>query len=84
MIYRLIILSSAERDIRKLPREIQARVTVRIEALKTNPRPHDVKKLEASDEYRIRVGDYRVVYTIDDDIVTITIVRVGHRREVYR
>ena len=84
MIYRLIILPSAERDIRKLPQEIQVRVTAHVTALKTNPRPRGVKKLEGSHEYRIRVGDYRVIYTIDDDIVTVTIVRVGHRRDIYR
>ncbi len=84
MIYRVIVLSSVRRDIKRLPREVQALVTAHITALGTNPRPHGVKKLAGRGEYRIRVGDYRITYTIDEDIVTVTVVRVGHRSDVYR
>ncbi|WP_414625276.1 type II toxin-antitoxin system RelE family toxin [Calothrix sp. CCY 0018] len=48
------------------------------------PRPNEVKKLQDDDLYRIRVGDYRIVYQIDDDIVLVSVVKVKHRREVYR
>lgn len=84
MKYRLIIAPSAQREIKKLPFEIREHIGARITALRDNPRPPDYKKLKGSDEYRIRVGDYRVIYTIQDDIVTVTITRAAHRREVYR
>ncbi len=84
MIYRVIVLSSAQREVKRLPREVQALITAHITALGTNPRPHGVKKLVGRDEYRIRVGDYRIIYTVDDDIVTVTVIRVGHRSDVYR
>ena len=84
MIYRVIVLPSAQREIQKLSREIQARIVARITQLENDPRPHGAIKLVAFDEYRIRVGNYRIIYTIDDTIVTVTVVHVGHRRDVYR
>jgi mRNA interferase RelE/StbE len=82
--YRVVITSSAEREIQKLPREIQGRIDKAISTLETNPRPQRAKKLQGRDEYRIRAGDYRILYSINDEIVTITVVQVGHRRDVYR
>lgn len=68
-----------------LQREMQKRVNDRVKALADDPRPPGVEKLEGfSDAYRIRVGVYRVVYTVDDAREIITVVRVGHRRDVYR
>ncbi len=83
--YTLLIKRSAERDLRKLPRPIFRRVNEKILALRGVPQPHGARKLVGALEgWRIRVGDYRVLYQIDDDAQTVTVVRVKHRREVYR
>jgi mRNA interferase RelE/StbE len=83
--YRIEITGAALRVIGHLARPQRERIRRAIDALGENPRPAGVKKLSGrSDEYRIRVGDYRVVYTIRDDILLVLVVRVAHRREVYR
>ena len=83
--YALFIKRSAERDLRKLSQVILWRVNEKILALRHNPRPPGVRKLVGALEgWRIRVGDYRILYQIDDGAQTVTIVRVKHRREVYR
>ena len=83
--YALFIRRSAERDLRKLSQVILWRVNEKILALCHNPRPPGVRKLVGALEgWRLRVGDYRILYQVDDDAQTVTIVRVKHRREVYR
>jgi mRNA interferase RelE/StbE len=82
--YRVVIQRSAEKEIAKLPQAIRQRVVDAILSLESDPRPHGSQKLAGEDAYRIREGDYRVVYSIEDEIVTVTIVRVGHRSDVYR
>ena len=83
--YALLIKRSAERDLRRLPSVLFERVNERILSLRDDPRPHGVRKLvEALEGWRIRVGDHRILYQIDDDAQTVTIVRVKHRREAYR
>lgn len=67
----------------RLPATIHTRLSKRILTLEENPRPRGIKKLSGRDEYRLRVGDYRILYTIDDENHTVTIIAVGHRREVY-
>lgn len=68
-----------------LPREMQKRVNQKVKGLAEDPRPPGVEKLETfKDAYRIRVGDYRVVYRVDDASAIITVVRVGHRRNIYQ
>ena len=84
MPYRIEIKRSAVKEIRKLPDSVLPRVMRTIEGLKENPRPAGARKLSGGEEYRVRVGDYRVVYTIAEEVVTVYIVRVRHRREVYR
>jgi mRNA interferase RelE/StbE len=75
---------SAARELRKLPREAVLRILQAVEPLATEPYPHGVRKLVGSEHtYRIRVGDYRVVYNVVSSALIIQIVRVGHRREVY-
>jgi mRNA interferase RelE/StbE len=73
-----------DREIEALPREAQARVVKAVRALADNPRPRGCKKLKGRDAYRIRVGDYRVVYEIHDDVLIVLVVRVAHRREAYK
>lgn len=83
--YRIVFKPSAERAFLALPRDAQKRLDKRILALQDNPRPPGVKALAGeSGVYRLRVGDYRVLYEVLDDQVLVFVVAVGHRREVYR
>lgn len=82
--YEIRIRRSAEKEIRDLPRDVRLRVVNRISSLASDPRPKGCEKLAAADGYRIRVGAYRVVYTIEDRVLLVEIVRVAHRRDVYR
>lgn len=83
--YRIEFARSAERDLRKIDRQLVPRIISAIDGLTADPRPAGVKKLVGADRtYRIRVGDYRVVYTIDDTVFIVSIDRIRHRREVYR
>ncbi len=84
MAYRIEVTPGALKDLQSLPLREQQRVADRIEALAETPRPQDCKKLKGKDSfYRIRVGDYRVVYQIEDEVLFILIVRIGDRREIY-
>lgn len=83
--YTLHLTSSAEKDLRKLPRPILERLHAKILSLRADPRPHGAIRLSGDLEgWRVRVGDYRIIYQIDDAAQTVTITRVRHRREVYR
>jgi mRNA interferase RelE/StbE len=70
--------------IRKMHPQIARRVMAAIEALAEDPRPSDATALKGQDAFRIRVADYRVVYTINDSELTVVVIRAGHRREIYR
>jgi len=82
--YRVEIKPSAERDLDRLALTLFQRVTSRIAALSEDPRPRGSQNLSGVAAYRLRVGDQRVVYEIDDRARTIAVTRVRHRREVYR
>lgn len=82
--YSLVLKRSAERELRKVPKEDLRRITDRIRELANNPRPIGSEKLSGQDRYRIRQGDYRIVYAVDDASRVVEVVKVGHRREVYR
>jgi len=82
--YKIEIKKSAAKEISKLPRVALKRILERIEALGEEPRPKGCKKLSADEKYRIRVGVYRVLYSIDDDRLIIFVVKAGHRKEIYR
>ena len=85
MAHAIEFAPSARRELRKLPREVQLKLNERIDSLSSDPRPRGSKKLRGSDElWRIRVGDYRVVYEVRDKILVVLVLRVAHRREVYR
>ena len=84
-VYRLELTPAAARELRKLAPDVRRRVSRKIDALAANPRPSGVEKLEAEhDLYRVRVGDYRIIYTIEDDIVLVVVVKIGNRRDVYK
>jgi len=85
MRYRVEYTSSALRELGSLAGHLQQRIEERVLALAENPYPPGTKKLTGlSDHYRLRVGDYRVIYRVHTEILTVVIVRVRHRREAYR
>jgi len=83
-VYRLEISQTAHRQVRKLPASTRERINKAITGLGENPRPYGTRKLTAGEGYRIRVGDYRVLYKVDDEAGTVTIYRVMGREDVYR
>lgn len=84
MTYAVQVLPVATRAIRRLPPEAQRRVQAMIELLSENARPPSAQKLTARPEWRVRSGDYRVLYRIEDAVLTVIIVEAAHRREIYR
>ncbi|MFH1738485.1 MAG: type II toxin-antitoxin system RelE/ParE family toxin [bacterium] len=83
--YRIVFTRAARRSLTSLPEHILPRVDARILALSSNPRPHGVKKLKGPEgHYALRVGDYRVIYDIQDDRLVVIVIRIRHRRESYR
>ena len=83
--YTIEIAPAAERALKKLQADIQKRIIKALLKLEADPRPAGVKKLSGEDDlYRIRVGDYRIVYQVQDNKLVVLVVRVAHRREVYR
>jgi mRNA interferase RelE/StbE len=83
--YRVEIKRSAAKEIRAISRKKdRQRVVARIEALADDPRPSGCTKLSGREAYRIRQGAYRVVYTVADEVLVVEVVKVGHRRDVYR
>jgi mRNA interferase RelE/StbE len=84
MAYQVIVTPIADKMVARLPKPVRARIAERLAALSENPRPHGSIKLTGRDEYRIRVGDYRIIYTIHDDKLIILIIDVGNRKDVYR
>lgn len=85
MNYSVMVLPSAERDLIKLPLRAWERIRVRIDSLMSNPRPVGSQKLHGRiGEFRVRSGDYRVLYRVDDKAKRVIIYGIGHRRDVYR
>lgn len=87
MSYAVQISPAAERSIRKLEHQIQRRILKKIETLKFNPRPNGIEKLDGHEGepiYRVRVGDYRIIYEIHDQKLIVLVLNVGDRKDVYR
>jgi len=84
--YAIEFAPASKRQFKKLPRNVQIALAEQIESLGQDPRPAHAKKLSVSgrDLWRVREGDYRVVYEIRDEVLLVLLVKVGHRREVYR
>jgi mRNA interferase RelE/StbE len=82
--FELRFKPSVAKDLRGLPRPQVRRILARIDALRDEPRPAGCEKLTAQELYRVRQGVYRIVYAIDDSRVIVEVVKVGHRRDVYR
>lgn len=81
--YSVSLTKRAERERRKLPEDVRNRVEEALLRLAEEPRPLGCRKLQNSNEWRIRVGEYRIRYEIDDENRSITVTRIAHRREVY-
>lgn len=85
MTYSIVYKRSASEELLQLPVHTARKVKSAINSLSESPRPHNCKKLKGSlNEYRIRIGNYRVIYTIADTILIVTIIKIAHRKEVYR
>jgi len=82
--YSLFIKRGAEKELKALPKPNLSRIIEKIQSLAENPRPSGYQKMSGHSQYRIRQGDYRILYTIDDGDRVVEIVKIGHRREVYR
>jgi mRNA interferase RelE/StbE len=83
--YRIDFKDSARRELTALPFALRKRIDARLLFLTENPRPVGIKKLAADEDlYRLRVGDYRIIYQIHDEVLLVLVVKVGPRREVYR
>jgi mRNA interferase RelE/StbE len=82
--YHVVLTASGEKELKRLSSQLLARMISRLESLASNPRPPGCKKLKGGDrEWRIRVGDYRAVYTIDDTKSLVEVTRIRHRSAVY-
>ncbi len=85
MAYSVRVLPAALKSLKRLPADVRRRIVERVSALAEDPRPAGSLKLRGADDlYRFRVRDYRVLYSIEDELLTVLVVRVGHRRDVYR
>ena len=82
--YKIYFKESVEKDIRSIPKKDLKKILLRIEALAKDPRPPGHEKLTGQEKYRIRQGTYRIIYSIQDNKLTIWVVKVGHRKDVYR
>jgi len=82
--YEIRFKPSAAKELAKLPTEIQRRIAPAIDGLGANARPRGAEKLAGEDAWRIRVGDYRIVYAIEDRVLVVLVLHVGNRREVYK
>ena len=82
--FEVLFKQSVAKDLRRIPNKDVARILKRIEALSVEPRPPGVEKLSGQEKYRIRQGVYRILYEIRDNELIVMVIKVGHRREVYR
>ena len=82
--YKIYFKRSAVKDLYAIPKKDLQRIINRINFLKADPRPPGCEKLSGQERYRVRQGNYRIVYSIQDDVLTVWVVKIGHRRDVYR
>lgn len=82
--YKLFFKKSVQKDLNAIPKEDLRRILKRIEGLAEDPRPAGCEKLTGRERYRLRQGRYRIVYSIRDDELTVWVVKVGHRKDIYR
>jgi mRNA interferase RelE/StbE len=83
-LYEVLIPRRVRRRLARLPESVYERVLAALKSLEEEPRPRGSLKMTNRDEWRVRVGDYRIVYNVDDEQRLVTILQVGHRRDIYR
>lgn len=92
MSFQIVFKKSAQKELAKLPSQIGRRIQIAIDGLSQDPRPHGYVQLtefelpsqDPKSLYRIRVGDYRIIYTIEEEVITVTIVKINHRSKIYK
>ena len=82
--YELVFRKSVSKDLRPIPKKDVARILRRMKALQEDPRPIGSEKLSGQERYRIRQGVYRIIYEVADELLVVTVVKVGHRKHVYK
>lgn len=83
--YQIAFARPATKSFEDLTEQLQRRIGTEIDGLRTEPRPQGCEKLKGrKDQYRIRVGDYRIIYMIEDSVLTVLVLQIGNRRDVYR
>ena len=82
--YSILIKPSAAKELERLPDKLRRQVAKRIQGLAEHPRPAGVEKLTGDDLYRLRQGDHRIVYSIEDRVLIVRVIKIGNRRDVYR
>ena len=81
--YKIVFTKTANKKLNRLSASIQERIAAKIDELANNPRPHGSKKLTNKSGHRIRIGDYRVIYEIEDKVLVVLVIDVDHRKQVY-
>lgn len=82
--YNIFFKESVEKDLRSIPKKDLKKILLLLETLAKDPRPPDHEKLSGQEKYRVRQGAYRIIYSIHDQELTVWVVKVGHRKDVYR
>ena len=82
--YNIIFKKSVSKDLKNIPKKDVRRILEAIKTLAKNPRPPQSKKLSGQEKYRLRQGNYRILYSIEDDELIIQVVKIGNRRDIYR
>ena len=82
--YKIVFRKSVAKDLRRIPSQDLRRILATVDSLSGEPRPSGIEKLSGQEKYRIRQGNYRIIYEINDDKVVVVVVKVGNRRDVYR
>jgi mRNA interferase RelE/StbE len=82
--YRIVVKQSVAKDLKKISKKEVERILSAIQSLATTPRPAQSKKLSGQEKYRLRQGNYRILYSIEDRDLVICVVKVGNRRDIYR
>jgi mRNA interferase RelE/StbE len=82
--YKIVVKKSVAKDLKKIPSKDIKRILSAIQELAQNPRPPQSKKLSGQERYRLRQGNYRILYSIEDDKLIVCVVRVGNRRDIYK
>jgi mRNA interferase RelE/StbE len=82
--YKIFIKPSAKKELESLPKNDLNKIVEKIKNLSINPRPDGAEKLSGEDKYRVRQGNYRILYTIEDVKIIVIVIKIGHRRDIYR